>query len=248
MRRLLAPALAVLMLAACSPGFPQGATGSASESVAPSTASGPGSASGTTEWDPRTWVPTVTIAPIIMTEAEKKAFRTTWLARMAAGSGIANPPQVSFERWVSGADFGESVGSCLADKGFEGEWDGRFGFNYPQGIPASQDAAFAVARYECNARFTIDPPFLQEWTADQIGLMYDYWNGFYIPCLEAQGVHVDTSQRPSRESFVASFPTPQRSTWWPEDAVMALPKAQAAAVAAACDPYPPDDVFYGTGS
>lgn len=198
-------------------------------------------------WDALDWVPTVEIVPIVMSEAEKEEFRTAWLASRAEDIGLAPVPDIPRERWVSGVDFGESVGSCLAEAGFEGVWDGRYGFEFPQGIAASQDLAFERASYECDARFSIDPVFMQEWSSDQIGLLYDYWEEFYVPCLAAHGVGVDMSA-PSREAYVAAFHTPERISWWPEEALASVSAGKRESVSQVCDPYPPDDVFYGGGS
>lgn len=240
---------ALILLAGCAPGGPKDSPGTTPEPGAQpgSALDQPGDSSagpGESEWDPRSWEPTVTITPVTMTEEEKQEFRAHMLASHAASKGL-DLPDIPLERWVSGVDFAQSFGGCLKDGGFEGEWDGLFGFSFPQGIPAAQEAAFQRVYFECEARFTIDPIFMQEWTTDQLRLLFDYWDEFYIPCLEAHDVAVDTSQKPSREAWIAAFNTPNRLPWWPEEFTIGLGTARNAEVSAACDPYPPQDVFYG---
>lgn len=245
---------ALLVLTACSAGDagdvahsgePEisttvGETGPAGASV------GPGGSDN--EWDPANWEPTVSITPISMSESEKQEFRTSWLAARAEEIGWEDPPNIPLERWVVGADFGASVGTCLANAGFEGVWDGNWGFVFPEGIPAAQSSAFERASYECYAKFFIDPEFSQEWSEDQVGLIYDYWDEFYVPCLEAHGVSVDMTSRPSRATFVATFNSPERSSWWPADSLMGLTSDRRATVQSVCNEYPPLDAFYGQAS
>lgn len=199
-------------------------------------------------WDPASWEPTVTVTPVSLSDAEKERLRHQWLVDMAASLGLDDPPDVPLVRWAKGGvDYGDAVGSCLSEKGFLAEPDGFFGFSYPEGVPPSQEDSFSLALYTCNARYSPDPIFQLEWSADQLRLLYDYWDQFYIPCLAAHGVTVDVSERPSRESWVAAFHTPDRISWWPMDALMSLTEAELEAIQAACAAYPPDAVFYGVG-
>lgn len=198
-------------------------------------------------WDPRTWEPTVEISAPALSESDKLAFRDQWLARMAQDTGVAEAPDIALVRWTEGkADYGQAVGDCLNDAGFAAEWDGDWGFSYGEGIPAAQDAALALAWYTCHARFSQDPVFLQEWSADQLVLVFDYWHEYLLPCLHAHGVPVVAGDEPSRESWVAAFPTEDRLPWWPPSLLEALPEQQRVALRDVCAPYPPDDVFYGS--
>ncbi len=191
-------------------------------------------------------MPTVTITPVSMTEAQKEQWRATWLARTATENGIEDPPQVALSRWTEGnADHDKTVSSCLTDAGFEAQPASDGGIDFGEGVPQSQMSAFFLAEYTCESMYTLDPVYSQDWTTDQLNLIFDYWTQFYLPCIEAHGVSVDMSSVPSKESWVAAFHTSERSDWWPDNALQSTPTTQQTEIRKACALYPPDDVFYG---
>lgn len=241
-----------MALAACTGASPRGGADGTFESIPPGGASSVGAAPGgapNDRWDPRSWTPTVKVVPPSLTEQDKEEFRTSWLAQIAHSENLADPPEVEMIRWVEGsADYAQTVVPCMTDAGFHAEADpaGGMGIYYPDGVPAAQEAAMNLAYYTCSAKYSIDPLYLQEWTDDQLGLIYDYWDQFYIPCLKAHGVTVDTAQEPSREAYIAAFHTPQRLDWWPMDVLTQMPATRVDVLDEACAQYPPDDVFYGS--
>ncbi|MCB2177621.1 MAG: hypothetical protein KQH57_17565 [Actinomycetales bacterium] len=242
-RRLVGPVVVVLgglLLAACS------GPGNAS-SPEPDADASPSATSGTAtdgEWDPHTWVPTVTITPVAMTEAEKVAWRTQWLADTAEQAGLQDPPQVALVRWTEGnADHDEATAGCLTDAGFTASVGSDRGVDLD--VPEAQVDAFQLAMYVCESKYTLDPVYYQEWTTDQLNLIFDYWTQFYLPCLQAHGVPVDLGAVPSKAAWVAAFHTSRRLDWWPDTVLQTTPASIGRPAREACSMYPPDDVFYG---
>lgn len=125
------------------------------------------------------------------------------------------------------------------------ETDETGGIAVPGGVPAAQEASWNLAMYTCESQYTPDPRYRQEWTPEQLGLLYDYWEQYFIPCLAAHGHPVDTTDRPSREAWVAAFPTVDRLPWYPPDTYFLLNPEERDRLAGVCPPSPPDDVFYG---
>ena len=200
-----------LALAACSPGesdTPQAEQDSpppapavtmpletgASESEPTSGPTVPG------QWDPKSWEPTVHVSQVRLSAADREQWRTEYLAGMARDLD-GSAPNVALERWVHPrAEWDSVMSGCMTDSGFALEVeDGSI--SYPAGPPpADQLSAWDLAWYECNARFTPDPDYSQDWTQEQIGLVYDYWDQYFIPCMEAHGVPVNRANQPSRFS------------------------------------------------
>lgn len=225
-----------------------GASGS-DEALSP-TATPEGQATAPSDaWDVTAWRSTVKVTPPSMTDEEKRDLREEWLETTATELDVVNPPVVDLVRWTTpGDDYGDAVGSCLREAGFDAVFDGFGGFDYPEGIPESQDAANNLAWYECNASYTLDPRYSQQWTDDQLHVLWEYWETFYVPCLEAHDVLVDLQQRPSKDAWVSRFNTPDRISWWPSDSLAGLPDSEREAVEAVCPDYPPAAVFYGSES
>lgn len=197
------------------------------------------------QWDPGNWDPTVTVTIPRLSEAERQAWRANYLASMA--QDLDGPaPEVALERWLHPRTESDTVLSdCMTESGFPIEVDAG-SVSYPGGPPpAEQQSAWSLAWYTCNARFTTDPDYAQDWTEGQIGLVYDYWDQYFIPCMEAHGVAVNRAQQPSRETYISTFFTPQR-TWWPNNYLDILPQAQREELEPVCPPYPPDEMFFGS--
>lgn len=197
------------------------------------------------QWDPKEWKPTVSITPNRLSDAEREAWRKNYLESLA--DDLDGPaPDVTLERWVEpNAEWDQAMSECMSDSGFAVEVDNG-AIRYPMGAPpADQLTAWNLAWYSCNAQFTPDPDYSQDWTEEQIGLVYDYWDQHFIPCMEAHGVPVNRTQQPSRESYIATFFTPER-TWWPNRYLEGLPESQREQLELTCPPYPPPEVMYGT--
>lgn len=196
-------------------------------------------------WNPNLWEPTVQVNITRLSEDERQAWRSDYLDGFAADlDGPA--PEVALERWVHPrAEWDAVMTTCMTDSGFPIEVeDGSI--DYPAGPPpADQLSAWDLAWFTCNARFTPDPDYSQDWTEAQIGLVYDYWDQYFIPCMEAHGVPVNRSQQPSRATYISTFFTPER-TWWPDQYLTMLPQAQQEQLEPVCPPYPPDEAFFGS--
>lgn len=207
----------------------------------------PSGASAGDVWDASEWVPTVKVTPMVMSEEEKLAFREQWLAQEARSWGLENPPHIELVRWTTvGPDYGETVGPCLEEAGFDVLFDGRSGFHFPEGVPESQEPALNAALYRCQAMYTVNPVYTQEWTDDQLRVLFDYWDEFYIPCLVAHGVEFDVTDRPSREAWVSGFYDAEASTWWPDGPLQMLGPQRNAELSAVCAEFPPNAAFFGT--
>lgn len=76
-------------------------------------------------------------------------------------------------------------------------------------------------------------------------MVYDYWDQYFIPCMEAQGYPIDTSNQPTREAYVAAFHTPERISWWPSQKFDEQSLEVQKALVEVCPPYPPDEAMYG---
>lgn len=215
------------------------ATGSA---PAPAPAPAPPKAG---QWDPGQWEPAVQISLTRLSDAEREQWRADYLDSLT--QDLDGPaPAVALERWVNPrGEHDEVMTLCMTDSGFPVEVDNG-GISYPMGPPpAEQLSAWSLAWYTCNARFTPDPDYSQDWTEAQIGLVYDYWDQYFIPCMEAHGYPINRAQQPSRETYVSTFFTPQR-TWWPNNYLGALAPAEQGRLEPVCPPYPPDATFFGS--
>ncbi len=199
------------------------------------------------QWDPKEWKPTVSITIEALSDAEREAWRENYLASLADDLG-GPAPAVELQRWVEpNAEWDQAMSDCMSQSGFPVEVDAG-SISYPRGVPpADQMSAWDLAWYTCNARFTPDPDYSQDWTEEQIGLVYDYWDQYFIPCMEAHGIAVNRTQQPSRENFISTFFTPER-TWWPSEYLTLVPESQRDQMESVCPPLPPTDVFYGAAS
>ncbi|MCK0113846.1 hypothetical protein MWU75_17000 [Ornithinimicrobium sp. F0845] len=245
---------ALLIGTACSSGDGENAQdppGDASPPAAPAPAesappdpASPTPTAGSGRWDPQAWEPTVQVTLGTLSSADREQWRADYLAQL--GDQLDGPvPDVPLERWVHPkAEWDAAMSACMGDSGFPVEVEGG-GISYPGGPPpADQLSAWDLAWYQCNARFTPDPDYMRDWTEEQIGLVYDYWDQYFIPCMEAHGHPINTAVQPSRGTYISTFFTPEPS-WWPNRYIEMLPPAERERLAPTCAPYPPDDVFYG---
>jgi len=245
LRRACAAAIAAAALVASVTGCTEG--GAERESQPGPTDASPVSSSGPGTWDPTTWTPTVTITAASLSTEEKLASHERRLEKLAERDDLSPVPDVEIVRWIdSRVDYGSALAACMTDAGFRAEGDALGGVSFLEETPQSQAKAFNLAYYTCSAAYPLDPVFLTEWTADQLGLLYDYWEQYLVPCLAAHDVVVDQSRKPTREAYVARFHTAERTDWWPNDTLAMMPEDVRRAVEPSCPGYPPDAVFYGT--
>lgn len=203
----------------------------------PPEASAPTSPTTPHTWDPDAWEPTVTITPKTFTEEERWNARRERLKQVEPEAGPI--PEVDLIRWTqSYEDYSVAVSQCLNDAGFS-VTPGPRGPDLGDGIPEEQLPAYEMASYRCDAQYTLDPRYSGDWSEDQIGLVHDYFEQYYIPCMKAHGQPVVEEGKPTRDVYVATFFTTQ-DRWWPYPGVK-VP----ADVAKACPELPPDTVLYG---
>ena len=198
-------------------------------------------------WDAATWEPPEVIEPVLATEPEKEAAYREQMGRLAESGGTPEILQVQRKDWsTTPLESDQKVASCMRADGFPVEVSPTGGLRYST-PPAAQARAWALAMNTCIAQHPVDPSYTQDWSEPQLRLVYDYWDQYLIPCLEAQGFTVDTSTRPSKESFVTAFFTPGRHDWWPLQATMrGVPEERQTQVVQTCPELPPQDVFWGT--
>lgn len=191
-------------------------------------------------------MPTVRIEPLVFTEAEREEFYEEARARDAEQLDVVDPPEVELVAWTQGrAEYAEAQAECLEEAGFPTVTDGAGDFFFDPGVPNSQEDALDLASYVCGGQYPLDPVYAQDWTQEQLGLVYDYWEEYYIPCMQDQGYSVDTSDQPSREAYVAAFHTVERLDWWPNMTSANLPMEEQQRLAGVCPQYPPDSAMYG---
>jgi len=155
-------------------------------------------ASGPTPMAP--WTPTHMLTLAAMSQEEAMSLRDRDLAGVADMWDLLDPPDVTLVRWTTMADNGPTIAACLRDAGFDALGTGST-IDYPSGIGPAQATAFHLAFYVCDAQYSMHPKYTQAWTADQWGLLYDYWSEWYTPCVKTLGVTV--SPPPTRDTFVA---------------------------------------------
>ena len=148
-----------------------------------------------------------------MSDAEAMSLRADKLASLATFYELSDPPEVELVRWTTLSDYGPTVASCLQEAGFYAIGVGDLVI-YPDGIGESQVSAFNIARYECDAKYSMHPKYLQPYTEAQLGMLYDYWTQWLVPCEESLGL--TPSPAPTRETFVAQGLQGQ-SAWDPTE-------------------------------
>ena len=190
-------------------------------------------------WDPEAWEPTVKITPKTFTEEERWALRAEWLKRAEPSDGP--PGDVQLIRWLDGTkEYSETMAQCLTERGFPAEPD-TLGVTFPDGgIPSEQDDALDIAWYMCEAQYTLDPRFHGEYTDEQLGVLYDYFEQYYIPCMKAHDQPVADKDKPTRDVYIANSTGENADPWWPYP-IAAIPEH----VKKACPELPPDKALYG---
>lgn len=198
--------------------------------------SGPQPPPGTPAAAPTEWHPATPIAHSpVLSEQERQAARSSYLKSLARTDKLKHPPKVALIRWTTIDDADATMATCYTDGGFPAHPvpDGGIEFS-GDGVPAAQESAFNLVDYTCSAQYSLDPKYRQDWTKDQIGLVYDYWSQFFVPCLTARGRNLSTP--PTRDTFIANFP----SAWNP-----VIEGQLTTELAAACPPRPPAHDMYG---
>lgn len=120
---------------------------------------------------------------------------------------------------LEGRDRDEALAKCLTDAGFPSVPAAEGGVT-GEAVPDSQLALLRTAYWTCHAQYPSPTGYYVDYSADQLGVIYEYWTEFYLPCAAAHGVEVDTAQVPSRDTFVSAWL--QGEQWRPDALVLRL--------------------------
>jgi len=113
----------------------------------------------------------------------------------------AQRPEVQRVRTISLAEWGETQVACLQALGFDvsGTGDGGIQFN----VPEAQQGPLALAQYECDAKYPVDPRYTTPLTREEVAFLYRYQTGDLTACLEAEGYSVPSP--PSESKFISDY-------------------------------------------
>ena len=193
---------------------------------------------------PENWVPHEEITHPTYTDAELEEYRNSYLEKRAQVL-TTPPPDVELIRWTTTlADDSSAQAACLTEAGFPAEPRYDSGVSFSPGVPEEQEDALNLAMYVCAAQYTPVPALTTDWTPEQIGMAWDYWNEAFIPCLQRNGVTIPDIDPPSRQTYIDSFFTGPRE-WYPPTWI-ASRDDRANEIAEECPPMPPHKYFYGS--
>lgn len=216
---------------------PAGSDGADSEGVVASRDGGVTSAN---------WVPRQQIDHKTYSDQERLEWREWYLdMRANEGEGVQDPPEVPLVRWTESLqEYDEAMAQCLTDGGFPAQVGILGGIVYAPSVPSSQEAALDLVQFECEAKYTPLPAIMTNWSAEQKGMLFDYWVEAMIPCLEAHGIY-PADAPVSRETFMEIYP---HVDWDPELLIVdvRLSETDNYEITAKCPPYPPAKYFYGS--
>ena len=137
-----------------------------------------------------TWKPKQPLPAVTMSAAEREKLTQQRLQQFAKIWKISDPPQVAVVRWIYPEEVGTVHVACLREAGYKAEstGDGR-GLSADFGS-LSQQGAFNLARYRCNAMYPIDPRTDSSRLTDaQRSVVYEYIVESLVPCLERIGAN-----------------------------------------------------------
>ena len=178
-------------------------------------------------------------------DAELTAYYDEHLASTADERDLSSPPEVSLIRWSMGSkEYSANMATCLQEECFPAVLDGIHYYFNP-GVPVAQQDALNLASYVCNGQYMIHPTYGYGWSDEQVGIVYDYWVEYYIPCMRAHGYDIRDDDKPSREAYVNAFHTAERIDWWPNEWSQLLPKPERESMESICPELPPDEVLFG---
>lgn len=181
-----------------------------------------------------------------MTDEERIAFRDELLAEDFGDlENLEEPSTTEFIKDHS--EHSALIAECLQEAGWPAVAVPGGGITYEPGIPAEQRDEQRADYYYCEKRYFLDPALLQPMTDDQLGVLYDYWVEYFIPCMEAHGYTIDIDDRPSREAYIDQFydGTPR---WWPNERFNMVPLEEQHHLIHTCPPEPPPTILYGVNT
>ncbi|ROQ18185.1 MULTISPECIES: hypothetical protein [unclassified Curtobacterium] len=124
----------------------------------------------------------------------------------------AQKPAVALVRTVSRQEWATAQAECMAEKGFpqvSAKPDGSIALG---SLPNTQAQARAVALYECQVEYPLEPKYLADFNDSQLKYLYAYYTGDLAKCLEEHGVQVP--EAPSEQTFLD-----KRGAWSPYEKV-----------------------------
>lgn len=196
------------------------------------------------EWDAAAWVPPHPVQRQPSTAQEREESREKQLARIANPTNATPRPAV---RWVTPAEFGEIMAKRLAEVGITAE-AGDGGVSFPDGIDEPLEPLLDSVTFEVTAEYPIDPEYLRPLNQEQLGLLWDYWTGYFLPCANAHGAP-PIQPSPTRQYFVANYYSvfiTDPESWLPPDNLMLLMEfSDYQELSKFCPDHPPSKHLYG---
>lgn len=206
----------------------------------PSTANPP--ASPASQWDPESWKPHSTFKRPQYTEQQELESRQYWLDQYIRQGAEAK--DIPIVRWVTHIEFAELMVSELERHGIGAAADENGQIHFVPGVPESQEKLLGQVYYDTYSRYPVDPVYTSDYSREQLGMLWDYWTEYYVPCMNAHGFQTEPSPV-SRESFVSAYYLPGADNWWPIVTTQSLPLETQARMAQICPTFPAAKYFYG---
>lgn len=188
------------------------------------------------------WTSDHRIERVHMSDAQKAEFvakklkplwegvRARWQKQ---GIDLGPQPVVALVRYTSWLEHGDVVAECLRQHGIEAQGDPNGGGVEFSGDGTPSTPANEMVTWTCFAQYPIDPEEWQEWTPEQLSMLYDYWVEWRVPCLHSYGFK--TPPAPDKNEYVAKFHTEDR-IWW--DPASDLSGSTVADMAKKCPMFP----------
>ena len=159
-----------------------------------------------TQWDPKTWKSPIKITVPELTPAEAEKARRARLDELAAELKAIPEKIPTVIRVVLPEEWGQAQAKCLTEAGWPGNAVGD-----PEGglrtvdPPKSQQKAFDIARYTCQAQYPVDPRVMKLDQSTVDAIQWQYLKEYGIPCVAAHGF-VTPTPLPSKEAYMAGAP------------------------------------------
>lgn len=196
------------------------------------------------KWDAAAWMPPHPVQRQPSTAQEREESREKQLARIANPTNATPRPAV---RWVTPAEFGEIMVKRLAEVGITAE-AGDGGVYFPTGLDESLEPLLDSVTFEVTAEYPIDPEYLRPLNQEQLGLLWDYWTGYFLPCASAHGAP-PIQPSPTRQYFVANYYsvfTTDPESWLPPGNLMLLMEfSDYQEILKSCPEYPSSKHLFG---
>lgn len=138
--------------------------------------------------------------------------RAASLREEAKSMNLSDPPDVKLVRWTDMSNFAPTIVKCFTEQGFGAHAEGGTQLQFDQ-VPKSQERAFNLALYTCEAQYTIHPALTLPPSKDALAKVYDWYVNTSVPCLQAAGV--DVTPPPSKSTFVETMYTKSGAAWTP---------------------------------